>query len=99
MTQRHSVLLLGSTGSIGTQALDVIGANPDRFSVAGLAAGGGDPATLAAQAIQYKAPAIAVARATAAEDLQLALYAEAQKRGYERGDCPRSSPGRGRCST
>ena len=33
------VLILGSTGSIGTQALDVIRANPDRFEVVGLAAG------------------------------------------------------------
>lgn len=33
------VLILGSTGSIGTQALDVIDANRDRFVVAGLAAG------------------------------------------------------------
>ncbi len=33
------VLLLGSTGSIGTQALDVIRANPRRFEVVGLSAG------------------------------------------------------------
>jgi len=33
------VVLLGSTGSIGTQALDVIERNPDRFRVVGLAAG------------------------------------------------------------
>ena len=33
------VLILGSTGSIGTQALDVIRANPGRFEVVGLAAG------------------------------------------------------------
>lgn len=33
------VLILGSTGSIGTQALDVIRANPDRFEVVGLAVG------------------------------------------------------------
>jgi 1-deoxy-D-xylulose-5-phosphate reductoisomerase len=33
------VLILGSTGSIGTQALDVIAANRDRFEVVGLAAG------------------------------------------------------------
>ena len=33
------VLILGSTGSIGTQALDVIKANPDRFELVGLAAG------------------------------------------------------------
>jgi 1-deoxy-D-xylulose-5-phosphate reductoisomerase len=85
-TSRRSVLVLGSTGSIGTQALDVIAANPDRFSVAGLAAGGADPAALAAQAIRFGAPAVAVARSTAAEDVQLALYAEARRRGYERGN-------------
>jgi 1-deoxy-D-xylulose-5-phosphate reductoisomerase len=33
------VIILGSTGSIGTQALEVIAANPDRFQVVGLAAG------------------------------------------------------------
>jgi 1-deoxy-D-xylulose-5-phosphate reductoisomerase len=33
------VIILGSTGSIGTQALEVIAANPDRFKVVGLAAG------------------------------------------------------------
>ena len=33
------VLILGSTGSIGTQALDVVRANPERFRVVGLAAG------------------------------------------------------------
>jgi len=33
------VIILGSTGSIGTQALEVIAANPDRFRVVGLAAG------------------------------------------------------------
>lgn len=38
MTPRR-VVLLGSTGSIGTQALDVIAAHPDRFEVVGLSAG------------------------------------------------------------
>ncbi|MGH3854994.1 MAG: 1-deoxy-D-xylulose-5-phosphate reductoisomerase, partial [Pseudonocardiaceae bacterium] len=38
----RSVLLLGSTGSIGVQALDVMRRNPRRFRVAGLAAGGAD---------------------------------------------------------
>lgn len=33
------VIILGSTGSIGTQALDVIAANPERFEVVGLAVG------------------------------------------------------------
>jgi 1-deoxy-D-xylulose-5-phosphate reductoisomerase len=36
---RRRVLVLGSTGSIGTQALEVIAANPERFELVGLAAG------------------------------------------------------------
>ncbi|HZZ00652.1 MAG TPA: 1-deoxy-D-xylulose-5-phosphate reductoisomerase [Candidatus Baltobacteraceae bacterium] len=36
---RKRVAILGSTGSIGTQALDVIARHPDRFEVVGLAAG------------------------------------------------------------
>ncbi|WP_353827449.1 1-deoxy-D-xylulose-5-phosphate reductoisomerase [Agromyces sp. SYSU T0242] len=35
----RTVIILGSTGSIGTQALDVIRANPRRFDVVGLAVG------------------------------------------------------------
>ncbi|WP_344925347.1 1-deoxy-D-xylulose-5-phosphate reductoisomerase [Saccharopolyspora gregorii] len=81
----RSVLILGSTGSIGTQALDVIRNNPGRFRVAGLAAGGSDPAALAAQALEFDVEAVAVAKGTAAEDVQLALYAEAQRLGYSRG--------------
>jgi 1-deoxy-D-xylulose-5-phosphate reductoisomerase len=37
--KRKRVAILGSTGSIGTQALDVIARYPDRFEVVGLAAG------------------------------------------------------------
>ncbi|MFI7676579.1 1-deoxy-D-xylulose-5-phosphate reductoisomerase [Actinophytocola sp. NPDC049390] len=85
MNQR-TVLVLGSTGSVGVQALDVIAANPDRFDVVGVAAGGADPAALAAQALTHRVRAVAVSRATAAEDVQLAIYAEAQKRGYDRGE-------------
>jgi 1-deoxy-D-xylulose-5-phosphate reductoisomerase len=83
---KRSVLVLGSTGSIGVQALDVVAANPERFDVVGVAAGGADPAALAAQALTHRVRAVAVSRATAAEDVQLALYAEAQKRGYDRGE-------------
>ena len=39
MGRVQRVIILGSTGSIGTQALDVIRANPTRFDVVGLAAG------------------------------------------------------------
>jgi len=79
------VVILGSTGSIGTQALDVIARNPDRFAVAGLAAGGADVELLARQCLDFGVEAVAVARATAAQDLQLAFYAEAARRGYATG--------------
>jgi 1-deoxy-D-xylulose-5-phosphate reductoisomerase len=39
MSNRKRVAILGSTGSIGTQALDVIARYPDRFEVVALAAG------------------------------------------------------------
>ncbi|HKR50248.1 MAG TPA: 1-deoxy-D-xylulose-5-phosphate reductoisomerase [Pseudonocardiaceae bacterium] len=83
--QPRSVLLLGSTGSIGVQALDVVQRNPQRFRVVGLAAGGADPQVLAAQVVQTGAAAVAVSRARSAQDLQLALFAEAQRCGYDRG--------------
>jgi 1-deoxy-D-xylulose-5-phosphate reductoisomerase len=75
MTTSRSVLVLGSTGSIGVQALDVAARNPHLFRVAGIAAGGADPAALAAQALAHGVEAVAVTKATAAEDVQLALYA------------------------
>ncbi|MDO7869223.1 1-deoxy-D-xylulose-5-phosphate reductoisomerase [Nocardioides jiangxiensis] len=37
---RRDIVVLGSTGSIGTQALDLVRANPDRFRVVALTAGG-----------------------------------------------------------
>jgi 1-deoxy-D-xylulose-5-phosphate reductoisomerase len=46
------VLILGSTGSIGTQALDVIRANRERFEIVGLAAGSNRD-SLAAQAAEF----------------------------------------------
>jgi 1-deoxy-D-xylulose-5-phosphate reductoisomerase len=82
----RQVVLLGSTGSVGTQALDIVRANPERFRVVGLAAGGERAELLAAQAIEFGVEAIAVARASTAEDIQLALYAEAQRRGFSRGE-------------
>jgi 1-deoxy-D-xylulose-5-phosphate reductoisomerase len=40
MSSRRDVVILGSTGSIGTQALDVVRRNPEAFRVVGLTAGG-----------------------------------------------------------
>ena len=64
---RLRVLILGSTGSIGTQALEVIAANPDRFEVVGLAAGGANPELLARQRAETGVRQIAVADPGAAE--------------------------------
>ncbi|MGK8500530.1 1-deoxy-D-xylulose-5-phosphate reductoisomerase [Nocardia asiatica] len=67
------VLLLGSTGSIGTQALEVIAANPDRFEVVGLAARGGNTELLAAQMTATGTRNVAVADPAAAQRLDLPL--------------------------
>ncbi|GLZ53562.1 1-deoxy-D-xylulose-5-phosphate reductoisomerase [Actinomycetospora sp. NBRC 106378] len=76
MSTARPVVLLGSTGSIGTQALDLVRANPDRFTVTGLGAGGGRPELLAAQAAEFRVPTVAVAdegaRAAVADALRAA---------------------------
>jgi 1-deoxy-D-xylulose-5-phosphate reductoisomerase len=69
----RDVVILGSTGSIGTQALDIIRRNPDRFRVTALAAGGGQPDLLARQAAEFGAAAVAVATPAAAAEVQAAL--------------------------
>jgi 1-deoxy-D-xylulose-5-phosphate reductoisomerase len=60
MTQEQppprDVVVLGSTGSIGTQALDIVRANPGRFRVVGLTAGGGQRELFEAQVAEF-APA------------------------------------------
>lgn len=50
---RRDVVILGSTGSIGTQALNVVRANPDRFRVVGLTAGGGNRELYDAQVAEF----------------------------------------------
>ncbi|HEY0645644.1 MAG TPA: 1-deoxy-D-xylulose-5-phosphate reductoisomerase [Nocardioides sp.] len=52
MTARD-IVILGSTGSIGTQALDLVRANPDRFRVVGLTAGGSNPELFEAQVAEF----------------------------------------------
>ena len=64
MTPR-SISLLGSTGSIGVQALDVISRNPGRFEVIAIAAGGSDPVALATQVAAVRPRLVAVANASA----------------------------------
>jgi 1-deoxy-D-xylulose-5-phosphate reductoisomerase len=73
LTDARDVVVLGSTGSVGTQALDVIAARPRRFTVTGLAAGGRDVALLADQARRHAVHRVAVADPTAARELRRAL--------------------------
>jgi len=87
------VLILGSTGSIGTQALDVIAANPDRFEVVGLAAGGGNPGLLAQQRAETGVTNIAVADDAAATQVGDVTYAVVRRRH----PAHREHPGR-RCA-
>ncbi|MFL4476829.1 1-deoxy-D-xylulose-5-phosphate reductoisomerase [Paeniglutamicibacter sp. ORCA_105] len=54
------ITLIGSTGSIGTQGLEVIAAAPDRFAVAALSGGHNLP-LLAAQAVATRAQAVGCA--------------------------------------
>jgi 1-deoxy-D-xylulose-5-phosphate reductoisomerase len=82
----RTVVILGSTGSVGTQALELIGRNRDRFHVLALSAGGDNVALLAEQALEFGVEVVAVAKATVAQDLQLAFYAEAQRKGYAQGE-------------
>jgi 1-deoxy-D-xylulose-5-phosphate reductoisomerase len=68
-------VLLGSTGSIGTQAIDVVERNPDRFRVTAIAAGGSDVALLAEQAARLRVRSLGVSRASSAHQLHERLTA------------------------
>ncbi len=70
MTGNRSVLVLGSTGSIGVQALELIARHPERFTVAGLAAGGGNVALLARQVRAHGVRRVAVAAEDGARALR-----------------------------
>ncbi len=69
----RTVALLGSTGSIGTQAADVVAGNPDRFRVVALAATGGRARLLAEQAVRLRAEVVAVADPAAEHAVRAAL--------------------------
>ena len=74
-TNRRDVVLLGSTGSVGTQAIDVVRRNPDRFRVISLAAGGRDPDLIAQQAVELDVESVAIGDAGQARAVQAALRA------------------------
>lgn len=59
--------LLGSTGSIGTQALDIVRQHPDKMEVVALAAGGANVDLLLDQAAEFEPQVIAIASGDATE--------------------------------
>lgn len=79
-------MLLGSTGSIGTQALEIIGRNPDQFELLAIGAGGNDLRQLADQVLDTGAKIVAVAAADAAEALELTIDQRAGQRGLRSSD-------------
>ena len=82
----RSVIVLGSTGSIGTQTLEIVRDSKSDFKVVGISAGGSNPSLLAEQALEFQVEYVAIANATAAQDVQLAIYAQAKKAGYSEGN-------------
>ncbi len=73
------VTVLGSTGSIGTQALDVIGRNPADLQVTGLAARGGDPDLLLAQVLAHDVSVLAVSDEAVATQVRDRLRAAGRR--------------------
>ncbi len=71
----RDIILLGSTGSIGTQAADIIRRNPGSFRLTGIAAGGGNPGLLARQAVEFGVQTVAVADPDAVPELREAVAA------------------------
>ena len=65
----RSLVILGSTGSVGTQALDVVRRNPDRFRVVGLSAGANQE-LLVGQIREFLPPLVAIADEEAASDVR-----------------------------
>ena len=70
---RRRVCILGSTGSIGTQALDIIARHPDRFTVTALAASGRNVDLVVSQARAFDVPLVAVADEEAADQVRAGL--------------------------
>ncbi len=83
---QRSVILLGSTGSIGTQAIDVIRRNPERFRVTALTAGGAHVDLVADQAVELGVEAVGLAFGDADEARD--AIRDAAARAGRRGPVP-----------
>lgn len=86
--QPRCIVILGSTGSIGTQSIDVIKRNRDRFQVKAISAGGGNIEILAQQAIELGVEFVGIAEGGDERKLQEALQREARGRVTSAGSIP-----------
>lgn len=72
----RDIIVLGSTGSIGRQTLDVVRSRRDQYRICGLSARGGDVELLADQIAEFAPSFVAIADPTAAPKLREALIAK-----------------------
>lgn len=79
----RSITLLGSTGSIGTQTLDVVSTRRDQFDVVGLSASGGNVQVLAEQIVEFAPKTVALAQEAKRDALLAAVAETARARGEE----------------
>ena len=62
----REIVILGSTGSIGVQALEIVAANPGKFKVVGLSAGSNNLELLITQAKKFNVPIVGTTADTSA---------------------------------
>ena len=86
----RSLTILGSTGSVGTQALDVVRRNPDRFKVVGLAALTNHE-LLVGQIREFLPPYVAIADPEAAGELREMLGSNIRGSTSSTDPTPRSA--------
>ena len=80
-----SVVILGSTGSIGVQALDIIRRNPELFRVKGLSSSGQKADVFAQQINEFSPEYVGISLGTCAQDVQMRVLAFAQENGFSTG--------------
>lgn len=74
-----NIIILGATGSIGTQVLDVIRQNPDKFHVIGLAASGSNPELFSKLIQEFEPERVCTADSQKLPKLQINRYPISKK--------------------
>lgn len=82
----RQIVILGSTGSVGQQAVAVVREHPGEFRVLGLGAGGGQIDVLAQQIVEFQPEVVAIAREEALAELHTAVRDVIAAQGRRLGD-------------